>query len=350
MQFFFFFARFQGEAESLLRSKFQEAKALSPCCIVVENMDMICPSRSNSNVSDVQKRIVSCYLSLVDELHGATSRVFILATSTRPLEIDSAVRRSGRIDREIELSVPSSADREKVLQFMCKKHGIAVVEDECMVEQTLASHNLWIKAKSLRDASHRAHGMVASDLLQVLKEACYLHTGALTTSSDQERIIKPDPQSSSAKLTTDDDSMVCNLLDDFTGLKIDNHSNKVSTQPKPAQKLSFFHLEISQATILAAVQRIPPSALREVVVEVPTVRWTDIGGMESVKDSLKQVVEWPILHPEWFASLGIPPLKGVLLYGPPGCSKTLMAKAVATESSMNFLAGTLRMLKCYVVF
>ncbi len=325
---FLCFSRFQGDAESHLRSKFNEARDLSPCCLVIENMDMIFPSRT-SHVSDISKRIVSSYLSLVDELHNAPSRVFIMGTTTKPLDIDSAVRRAGRIDREIELTVPSANDREKILQFLCKKHGITIKEDSNK-HLKMVEGQLWIKSYSIQNSAKVAHGMVASDLVQVLKEACYIHLVNRHTIIHANNVSVVENHNSSAGETFD--SVICNLLEDFSEMSMAEH--------KSADIIQFDQRnELSEATMMAAVHRIPPSALREVVVEVPTVRWDDIGGMQSVKQSLKQVVEWPILHPEWFSSMGIPPLKGVLLYGPPGCSKTLMAKAVATESSMNFLAG-----------
>jgi len=101
-----------------------------------------------------------------------------------------------------------------------------------------------------------------------------------------------------------------------------------------------FVVKLNDSDLILALNKVSPSALREgaVVAEIPTTRWSDIGGMDEVKQCLKEVVEWPLLYPELFASLGVQPPRGVLLYGPPGCSKTLMAKALATESGMNFLA------------
>ena len=251
--------------------------------------------------------------------------MYISATSSRPNDIDKALRRPGRFDKEIELSVPDAGQRGAILRDIVLRYGIKISpgggpSDEASVDRVL------------RKVADLSHGMVVSDLLAVVKEACFLAFDARTS-----------PTLLSVPNSVD--------VDDVTrGLAV--MSPFADTPQKDAEstsKTNTVSAVLCERDLLAATKRVSPSALKEIVLEVPSVRWEQVGGMDAVKDSLKEVVEWPLKYPELFRSLEVRPPRGVLLYGPPGCSKTLMAKCLATESSMNFLAGNIKYasyLKC----
>lgn len=300
----------EGEAETMLRQCFDEASRIPPCFIVMENMELLLPSRGASTTTFLQKRITSCWLSLMDQLARG---VFVLGVTTRVNDIDSAVRRAGRMEREIEIGVPTPKDRLLILRHLFQQAGTSIIssDDSALLlesEKTEESHNkiAEITESLLQQTAAASHGTVGSDLLTLVKEIFYQNIGK--------------------------NHYVPESIEDIGELTQSVQSLKISSTTTSHK------LHISDLAVRNALSKISPSALREVVVEVPAVHWTDIGGMSAVKEALKQVVEWPLKHPDWFASLQIGPLKGVLLYGPPGCSKTLMAKAIATESSMNFLA------------
>lgn len=278
--------RYQGEAESKMRKVFQQAKILTPSIIVIENLDLLCPSRSASTTSDMQKRLVSCYLSLIDELHTAEveagQRVFVLATSCKVLNIDSAVRRSGRIDREIELSVPSISERELLLSHILRSNGINLSK-----VSSNSSSSWWIRQEVIQEAAKKAHGMVASDLVQVVKEAVFLQSLEMKEIAPSERIMSP----IKPKSHQEEESLVIDLMSEFEDMKVSDASEEPETNTCNVQKSPVaIGNEITETVFLAAVQKVSPSALREVVVEVPKVRWSDIGGMLSVKQSIRQVL------------------------------------------------------------
>jgi AAA family ATPase len=278
---------------------FEEARNHAPCCILVDDIDLIFHDRGSTS-SEEQRQLVSSLLTLLDGVDSSSpydlplrstqhqhDGVFVIATSSKPHLIDRALRRPGRLDKEIELPVPNASERYHIL--CCILASMAIVIDD-----------KYITDAGLTAAAACAHGMVASDLVLVAKEA-YLLSNSLTNLGDS-------------------------LADQLEQLSLaDSHQD----------------VGISDKHLMSALSKVAPSAIREIVVEVPNVKWTDIGGMDEVKRSLREVVELPLNHPEIFESLGVKPPRGVLLYGPPGCSKTLMAKALATESSMNFLAGKL---------
>lgn len=289
--------KFVGEAEVELQRVFEYAASHAPCCVLMDDADLLCKSRSDSQTSALQRRVVSCLLSLLDGIKtSGNSGVFVIAATTHPNSIDPAFRRPGRFDKEIEVGVPNAVQREAILT--------ALVEDSRIL---LAQHSpqrgaagIHITPQGIAQVAKQAHGMVGSDLLQVLKEAGLLALSRM----DADR-----PGVASVSTVT-------------AGLRNLSLTSSVA---------------VTDDDLAQAVSKVPPSALREIVVEIPTTYWADIGGMDSVKQSLREVVEWPLLYPKLFSSFAVHPPRGVLLYGPPGCSKTLMAKALATEGGMNFL-------------
>lgn len=270
-----FGGRLVGETETKLRQAFQEAKAMAPTVIVLDEVEALC-LRRDATSSDLDKRMVATFLALLDGFQGM-ERVVVLAATSRPHALDSAVRRPGRLDREIDLGVPGEAARKDILKVLLRQAGPTIMK---------------VSEEDMQRVASRAHGFVGADLLLVCKEAAMLAARRVVKQST--RVEEGGVQEGNVQVTGED--------------------------------------------LLAGLARVRPSALREVAVEVPRVRWGDIGGMSEVKRALQECVEWPLTRPEAFVRMGIPPPKGVLLYGPPGCSKTLMARALATESGMNFLA------------
>ncbi|XP_070613785.1 ATPase family gene 2 protein homolog A [Erythrolamprus reginae] len=267
-------SKFYGESEARLRQIFSEASLRQPSIIFIDEIDALCPKREEAQ-NEVEKRIVASLLTLMDGIGSEDNegQVLVLGATNRPHELDSALRRPGRFDKEIEIGVPNSQDRLDILRKVLSK----------------TPHSL--SASDLTQLADGAHGYVGADLAALCKEAG-MHA--------LRRILRKKE----------------NLLDDDVSVSvIINHSD-----------------------FLQAMNNVRPSAMREVTIDVPKISWSDIGGLEDVKLKLKQAVEWPLKHPESFIRMGIQPPKGVLLYGPPGCSKTMIAKALAHESGLNFLA------------
>jgi transitional endoplasmic reticulum ATPase len=222
---------------------------------------------------EVEKRVVAQLLALMDGLE-ARGNVIVIAATNRPNALDPALRRPGRFDREIEIGVPDKQGRLEILQIHTRNMPLA-------------------KDVDLNRLAEMTHGFVGADLAALCREAAMKALRRYLPKIDlsQERI--------------------------------------------PLEVLE--QLEVTMQDFLEAYKEVTPSALREVYVEIPNVEWSDIGGLEQVKQELREAVEWPIKHPEAFKRMGIKPPKGILLYGPPGCGKTLLAKAVATESEANFI-------------
>ncbi len=223
---------------------------------------------------EVERRVVAQLLALMDGLKSR-GRVVVIGATNRPDALDPALRRPGRFDREIVIGVPDRKGRKEILQIHTR--GMPLAED--------------VNLDELADITH---GFVGADLEALCKEAAM---NAL-------RKVLP-------KIDLEEESIPPEILES---------------------------LEVTREDFLDAWKVMEPSALREVYVEVPDVRWSDIGGLHEVKQALREMVEWPIKYPEGFSKLGISPPKGVLLFGPPGTGKTLLAKAVATESEANFIS------------
>jgi transitional endoplasmic reticulum ATPase len=267
-------SKFYGESEARLREIFQEAEKNAPSIIFIDEIDAIAPKREEV-VGEVEKRVVAQLLTLMDGLKER-GRVVVIGATNRIDAVDPALRRPGRFDREIEIPPPDKIARKEIL--LVHTRNVPLAEDV-----------------NLDKLAEITHGYTGADLAALVKEAAM---------SALRRFIRSE------------------------GLDLN--------KPIPPEKLN--ELKVTKQDFIEALKLVHPTLMREVLVEVPEVKWDDIGGLGDVKQQLREAVEWPLKYPEIFEKMGVTPPRGILLYGPPGCGKTLLAKAVATESGANFIA------------
>ena len=223
---------------------------------------------------EVEKRVVAQLLALMDGLE-TRGQVIVIGATNRPNALDPAIRRPGRFDREIEIGIPDRNARREILQIHTR--GMPLAEDV-----------------DLSKLAEITRGYTGADLAALCREAAMKAIRRILPSIDfSEEKVPPE------------------ILD---------------------------KLIVTMKDFFEAFKEITPTALREIEVEVPNVRWEDIGGLDDVKRQLVEAVEWPLKYPEKFERMGVKPPKGVLLYGPPGCGKTMLAKAIATEAEANFIS------------
>uniref|UniRef100_A0AAY4C0S9 AAA+ ATPase domain-containing protein n=1 Tax=Denticeps clupeoides TaxID=299321 RepID=A0AAY4C0S9_9TELE len=267
-------SKYYGETEARLRQIFSEATQRQPAIIFIDELDALCPKREGAQ-NEVEKRVVASLLTLMDGIGSEGHAGQLLVLG--------ATNRPHALDPALRR--PGRFDKELEV-------GVPGSADRAdILRKLLSSMACRVTSEELRELADGAHGYVGADLSAVCKEA---GLNAL------RRVLASSPRLSDKE-----------MMDLVT---------------------------VTLSDLQLAMSQVKPSAMREVAVDVPKVCWSDIGGMEEVKLKLKQAVEWPLRHPEAFSRMGIQPPKGVLLYGPPGCSKTMIAKALANESGLNFLA------------
>ncbi len=266
-------SKYYGESEKRIRDIFEEAEKTAPSIIFIDEIDAIAPKREEA-YGEVERRVVSQLLTMMDGLKSR-GKVIVIGATNRPNALDPALRRPGRFDREIAINVPDKKGRLAILKIHTRNMPLA-------------------KDVNLEEIAAITHGFVGADLASLCKEAAM---AAL-------RRILPK-------------------------LKLDE------MEEVPREVLE--QLIITRRDFFEALKVVRPSAMREVLVETPNVKWSDVGDLEKVKQELREAVEWPLKYPDAFKRMGITPPKGILLYGPPGTGKTLLAKAVATESEANFI-------------
>lgn len=284
-----------GESEAKIRELFETAVRMGPALIFIDEIDAITPKRENAQ-REMERRIVAQLLTSMDDLNHqikGSNQVMVIGATNRPDSLDPALRRAGRFDREIKLCIPTESGREQILTSLAVKLKIA---DD-------------VKWKEI---ARKTPGYVGADLKALTREAAAVAINRIfkTRSDNKMEIESPENQ------TTSD--------------------NTKQTQTFTADELEGFAIE--EKDFLEALTRVQPSAKREGFAVVPNTTWDDIGALSYVREELRLAVVEPIRHPELFASVGISSPAGVLLYGPPGCGKTLLAKAVANESHSNFIS------------
>jgi transitional endoplasmic reticulum ATPase len=265
--------KFYGESEANLRRIFEEAEAKAPSIVFLDEIDGIAPKRTEVK-GEVEKRVVAQLLALMDGLR-TRGQVIVIGATNIPQNLDPALRRPGRFDREIGIGIPDRNGRSEILEIHTR--GMPLAEDV--------------------DADHLAaatHGFGGADLESLAREAAMVALRRLMPSID------------------------------------------LASADIPYEEL--MALEVTMEDFLGALREVEPSALREVFTEIPDVTWDEVGGLEEAKAALREAVEWPLRYAPVLAQAGARPAKGILLTGRPGGGKTLLAKAVAHESGVNFIS------------
>ena len=267
--------KFYGESEARLRGVFEDAQKHAPAIIFIDEIDSIAPKREEmGGEKQVERRVVAQLLSLMDGLESR-GEIIVIAATNIPNVIDPALRRPGRFDREISIPIPDRNSRLDILHIHTR--GMPLSED--------------VSLEKLADITH---GFVGADLEALAREAA---------------------MSALRKILPEIDFELADI---------------------PYETL--MELQVTMDNFLEAMKEVEPSAIREFFVEVPDVKWDDVGGLDNIKEELKEAIEWPLKHCDIFKKANTNPPKGILLYGAPGTGKTLLAKAVANESGVNFIS------------
>jgi len=410
-------SKWYGQSEENLRKIFEEAEKNAPSIIFIDEIDAIAPKREEVT-GEVERRVVSQLLTLMDGLKKR-GKVVVIAATNRPNAVDSALRRGGRFDREIELPVPDRNGRLEILKIHTRRmpikgtiyldivarkfseHIEAYLKENNMEKEKIENKIKYLKEKSERNElidrltfiKSRISKLERIKTLIESKEKLELlarwlvdiyHTIEVREESDpREPLIE--------KTKSNAEENVSEIIDEIKSLDLlekniwninSSFWNSMRTagverdienladitygyvgadiwalakeaamsslrrvlpeikwrEEKELPKEIIEKLIVKKSDFESALHMVEPSAMREVLVEIPKVKWSDIGGLEDVKKTLNEMIEWPLKNPECFDRMGITPPKGILLYGPPGCGKTLLAKAVANESGANFIS------------
>ena len=268
-------SKWYGDSEARLRSIFEDAQRNAPAIVFIDEIDAIAPKREEmGGEKQVEKRVVAQLLAILDGLESRGQLICIGATNI-PNVLDPALRRPGRFDRELVVPIPDKNARLEILQIHTR--GMPLAEDV-----------------HLEKLAEITHGFVGADLEALARESAM---------SCLRKILP----------------------------KVDFELAEIPYE-------TLLELQVTIDNFMEALKEIEPSAIREVFVEVPDVKWEDVGGLEDIKKQLMETIEWPLKYPELFSKAKTTPPKGVLLYGAPGTGKTLLAKAVANESGVNFIS------------
>ncbi|KAJ5660168.1 AAA domain-containing protein [Penicillium longicatenatum] len=293
-----------GESEKALREYFDEAKRLAPCLIFIDEIDAITPKRESAQ-REMEKRIVAQLLTCMDDISLEKTEgkpVIVLAATNRPDSLDAALRRGGRFDKEINMTVPSEPVREQILRALTRKMQMA----DDLDFKTLAKRTPGFVGADLNDLVSTAGAAAIKRYLDILK-----------SNSGEEMEIEGEDELSPR-------------VRELRRLITHARENPIGDETETVL--------VSNADFFTALPKIQPSSKREGFATIPDTTWADIGALGGVRDELSTAIVEPIRTPDIYEKVGITAPTGVLLWGPPGCGKTLLAKAVANESRANFIS------------
>ncbi|KAM6354511.1 nuclear valosin-containing protein-like isoform 2-T2 [Podargus strigoides] len=311
-----------GESEQKLRELFEQAVSSAPCVLFIDEIDAITPKREVAS-KDMERRIVAQFLTCMDDLNNvaATTQVLVIGATNRPDSLDPALRRAGRFDREICLGIPDEAAREKILRTLCRKLKLP-------------------ESFEFRHLARLTPGYVGADLMALCREAAMCTVNRVLIKSEKQQRKCSEGNTAEDSMRTGTDILV---EEDTKQLELPSKDELQrlldllkKQDPLPEEQLQKLCIEMND--FIVALSSVQPSAKREGFVTIPDVTWADIGALEDVREELTMAILAPVRNPEQFKALGLTTPAGVLLAGPPGCGKTLLAKAVANESGLNFIS------------
>ncbi|XP_043212400.1 nuclear valosin-containing protein-like [Amphibalanus amphitrite] len=339
-----------GDSEERIRELFVQAQRAAPCVLFIDEIDALTSKRQNAH-KDMEKRIVSQLISSFDALAKSGSSVLVVGATNLPDQIDAALRRAGRFDQEVALGIPDAAGRLGILQVLCRHARLAEDVD-------------------LRQISRQTPGCVGADLRSLVSEVTRIAKkrirgqagagAALSAPSEPGQSVTMEsapstpvaavamdsaPPTPSAPVTMDTEEAAAAAAGAGGG------GRSARLQHLRAQlrtHLETFHekirhrrtelVELTGQDFAAGLKKLQPSSLREGFITVPNVTWADVGALSDVREELNAEILDPVRDPDYYEQLGLTSPSGILLCGPPGCGKTLLAKAVANEAGINFIS------------
>ncbi|CAD6636758.1 XXYS1_4_G0038530.mRNA.1.CDS.1 [Saccharomyces cerevisiae] len=317
-----------GESEKKIRDLFDEARSLAPCLVFFDEIDAITPKRDGGAQREMERRIVAQLLTSMDELTMEKTNgkpVIIIGATNRPDSLDAALRRAGRFDREICLNVPNEVSRLHILRKMSDNLKI----DGAIDFAKLAKLTPGFVGADLKALVTAAGTCAIKRIFQTYANIKSTPTTATDSSEDNMEIDET---------ANGDESSLKNTANMIDPLPLSVVQQFIRNYPEPLSGEQLSLLSIKYEDFLKALPTIQPTAKREGFATVPDVTWANVGALQRVRLELNMAIVQPIKRPELYEKVGISAPGGVLLWGPPGCGKTLLAKAVANESRANFIS------------
>lgn len=340
-----------GESEAKIRQLFQDAKARAPSIIFIDEIDAITPKRETA-AREMERRIVAQLLTCMDELEGGVP-VMVIGATNRPDALDQALRRSGRFDREICLNVPDQPARARILRVISSKLRLSGDFDF----DVIASNTPGYVGADLQAIAKEAASLAVNRIFSTLESGAVHHPPISAQNVEVEgarqdgEVLEAEQSESGSSVTTSmevDAKPRSSTASPHQPQQLQHHhhhldarvqvSNYLRANVEPFTPEQLEPLSITMEDFLEAIKRVQPSAKREGFATIPNVTWEDIGALTMIRKELEMALLEPIRSKTAYEALNIPVSLGVLLYGPPGCGKTLLAKAIANQAQANFIS------------